>query len=192
MRTVNHAHPPDHDPAMFYRSAEPRPDWTVWREGDQMVFSKGVALPMCCVKCGAPAERTVRTRLMWHNPWLYLLAAFPGVLIYAIVASMVSARADVDVPLCRAHFTRRRQALAAACLILVASVALPLVSMSIAASSDRDPMGLACAVIPVGGLVGLIVAVVGARLVVPTFIDGRVVKLRGAGEAFLARCPPMQ
>ena len=42
MVVVNTAQPPaDHDPSSFYRTAEPRPDWTVWREGPLMVLSKG-------------------------------------------------------------------------------------------------------------------------------------------------------
>ena len=192
MVVVNTAQPPaDHDPSSFYRTAEPRPDWTVWREGPLMVLSKGVAFPMCCVKCGAPAQRTVRAKLMWHNPWLYLLAVFPGVLVYAIVATLVSQRAELDVPVCELHRVRRLKAIWAALAILVVSVVGPLAYMSTFTARDGDPVGVACALVPLGGLVALIVAIVGARLVVPTFIDGRVVKLNGAGEAFLAKCPPM-
>jgi hypothetical protein len=184
--------PADHDPNSFYRTTEPRPDWTVWREGDQIVFTNGVAFPMCCVKCGAPAQRAIRTNLMWHNPWLYVLAIFPGVLIYAIVATIVSQRATVDVPVCEHHRVRRLQAMAAAGLILLASVVGPIAYMASVSASDGDPVGVACAIVPLGGLVALIVAIVGARLVVPSFIDKSVVKLKGAGAGFLAKCPPMQ
>lgn len=181
--------PTDYDPSAFYRTAEPRPDWNVWREGDLLVVSKGAPFPQCCVKCGAPAQRALRSKFMWHNPWLYLLAFFPGLLIYAIVATVVSQRAEFDVFVCEPHRVRRLKVLAAAWALIAASIVVPIVALS-NASPDGNVGGLACVLGTVGLLVALIVASVGARLLTPTFIDNHVVKLKGAGPGFLSRCPP--
>ncbi len=183
--------PADHDPSSFYRTATPQPDWNVWREGNLLVVSKGVAFPMCCVKCGAAAQHTVRTRLIWHNPWLYLLVVFPGLLIYAIVATVVSQRAEFDLPVCEAHRVQRLRTLAVGGVILAASIGLPLLALS-AASGGDNTAGLSCIAGTFGMVVSLIVFAVGGRLLQPTFIDNYVVKLRGAGDGFLARCPPMR
>ena len=182
--------PSDYDPSSFYRSAQPQPDWPIWREGRTLVFSQGVAFPMCCVKCGAPAQATVPTRPQWHNPWLYVLAVFPGVLIYAIIATVVSRRAAVDVPVCEAHRLRRRRAIVGAWALAIASFVLPFALLPLVLSGDAL-MGAQLLVLFGGLLAAIIIGVVGARLVTPTFIDARVVKLDGAGEAFLAKCPSM-
>lgn len=182
--------PTDYDPSSFYRTAQPQPDWNVWREGNLLVVSKGVAFPMCCVKCGAAAQRTVQTKLQWHNPWLYLLAIFPGLLIYAIVATVVSQRAEFALPVCEAHRARRLKTLGFAWFVLAASVGLPLLALA-TASGGSDIAGLSCVAGTLGLLISLVVFSVGGRLLQPTFIDGYVVKLKGAGDGFLSRCPPM-
>ncbi len=187
---MNPSLPTDYDPSSFYRTAQPQPDWNVWRQGNVLVVSKGVAFPMCCVKCGAAAQRTVRTKLQWHSPWLYLLAIFPGLLIYAIVATVVSQRAEFDLPVCEAHRVRRLQTLGFAWFVLAASIGLPLLALATASGSENTA-GLSCIAGTMGMLVALVVFSVGGRLLQPTFLDGYVVKLKGAGDGFLSRCPPM-
>ena len=180
---------PAHDPALFYRSMTPQQDLMIYREGQTIVFYKGVPVPDGCIKCGAPANRTVRTTLQWHTPWLYVLIFFPGLLIYAIVATMVSERAQVAIPLCELHRTRRVRMIAIAWVLALSSIVAPF-ALGAFDPQRGDASGLICAASVFGLLAACIVGIVGSRLLTPTFIDARVVKARGAGEAFLARCPP--
>lgn len=177
------------DASMLYRTMEPRPDWPVAREGALIVFSKGVPFPPFCVKCGADASATVRAKLQWHSPWLYLLIV-PGVIIYAIAASIVSERAEVALPLCEAHRSRRIKLLTVAWVAALASIATPVATLSLSPTGSSDNGALMCALPLVGMLGALIVGIVGGRIVTPTFIDSRVVKAKGAGPGFLDRCPP--
>lgn len=174
--------------APAFRDMQPQPDWTVFREGSVLAFYQNVPFPCHCIKCAAPATRTVRTKLQWHNPWMYLLIVFPGLLIYAIAATIVSERAVVDVPLCERHHTLRFRSLAAAWALFAFSLIFPLVALNYSRADDALGAGV-CAIPCVGIFAALLVAIVGGRLLTPTYIDKQVVRVRGAGNAFLARCP---
>src|SRR4051794_16174174 len=57
----------------------------VWREGNALIVHKYATFSDRCIKCGSTENVTpLRRTLYWHNPALYILILFPGLLIYAI------------------------------------------------------------------------------------------------------------
>lgn len=113
-------------PAFFQKLREgliPGAQAAIWRSGKHLVMRKDATLPDRCVKCGAdaPAEKLPR-KLFWHHPALYLLI-LPGLLIYAIIATIVGKRARIQIGLCLHHRQRRRRNLVIAWLLFFASVA---------------------------------------------------------------------
>ena len=82
---------------------------SAFRWGRRLVFFPTADLGDSCLKCGGPAQgERLTKKLYWHNPALYLLILFPGLLIYAIVAMIVQKRVTVSMPLCAMHRTQRR------------------------------------------------------------------------------------
>jgi hypothetical protein len=60
------------------------------------------ALPGICMRCGAPAVRTRRTRFSWFPGWVWALLPM-GLLPFVIVANVLMKNMTVPVPLCGAH-----------------------------------------------------------------------------------------
>ena len=96
-------------PAFFQRVKEglAGSDRMVWREKRAVVMGKNGLLPDRCAKCNNPANgwRLVRN-LRWHSPVVYFCLLL-NLLIYVIVALIVSQRARVEVGLCDKHRSQR-------------------------------------------------------------------------------------
>ncbi len=95
-------YPPSHIPANTQ---------TVWRRGTELVMHKhGTMLPDICVKCGDHLAHSngsyIRQKYRWHNPLVYIALISP--LIYIILASVLSQRAAIDIPLCGLHLKERK------------------------------------------------------------------------------------
>jgi len=154
----------------------------LWREGKALVFAKVTHLPDACVKCGQPAAIRLRRKLSWHNPWLGLLIPL-GLLIYVIVASVVSKRAEVEIPLCEAH--RKRRTLLTGLGIALLFLGLFAFAGLLLARAGAILAALAALVF----LVGMVLAIVGQILVSPGRIDDHFVWLRGVHESLLSGQP---
>lgn len=177
-----------------YRPMQAQDALPIWASGDELVFYKGTRFPQCCVKCGAAASTEVRKTLTWHPQWLYVLIVFPGWLVYLIAALATQKKAEVALPLCADHDRRRRRWIAAACVSAIAGLAVAFGVPMVASSATSDASDMICAGAGVGGLVllaSLVMALVGSRVVYPTFIDDQTVRVRGVGKAFLAMAPRM-
>lgn len=154
----------------------------VWREGATLVMAKDSPLPDFCVKCDAPAGGfRLRRRFSWHHPAFYALLLV-ATLIYLLVALSVRKQATVYVGLCREHYTRRRNLLAAGWIAF--------------AVAGLAAVGGFAAEYPSIGLIGImliaasaIFLVVAARVVNVKKIDDRYVWLNGFDEKYLARFP---
>lgn len=177
---------------LAYRPMQAQDALPIWADGDELVFSRNTRFPPCCIKCGAASSTELHKTLVWHPQWLYVLILFPGWLIYLIVALAMQKKAEVALPLCQPHHERRRRwivgAWATGLLGLVVMCAVPTLAP---AMSQDDAL---CAGMGVGTLLmvaALIGGIVGARVVHPTHIDDRMVRVKGAGRAFLAMAPPL-
>jgi hypothetical protein len=161
------------------------PPGGVWRDNSTLVMVKEAPLPDRCVKCNAPANGVrLRRSLSWHHPVLYLLI-FVGVLIYVILAAVLSKRATIYVGLCAEHFQHRRKKIAVGWILLAGG----LIS-AIGAFANNYPMvGLVGLAVFLFALIWLIVI---SRVVTPKKIDDRLVWLNGVNSAYLSQLPPWQ
>jgi len=160
------------------------PSQGVWRDGNSVVLVKGAALPPRCVKCNQPADDRYRwtKTVYWHPPVLYVLI-IPGILIYAIVASIVQKKARVTAGLCTKHGKQRRTR----ALIgwLTAFVGLCCISVSAVIDSRRgyDTLCITLGILLM--LAALIWAFVATRVLWPTNIDNHFAHLNGACPEYL-------
>lgn len=65
-------------------------------------------LPGICMKCGQPATVRVSHRFAWHPPWVPVLILV-NLLIYAIIAMILTKRMTVNMPMCDEHRTYWRK-----------------------------------------------------------------------------------
>lgn len=158
---------------------EPRPQHNCSRSGSLLIVPAGGTLPERCVRCNEPATMDQRKTYSWHHPALYLLI-LPGLLIYAIAATLVSKKAKVSIGLCEAHRARRRNfGRAAFALLLVGLGAL------FAAVSYED--GRVFGVLSgLSLLAAVLVASFGTRVLIPKSIDREEARFKGCGDIFLA------
>jgi hypothetical protein len=148
-----------------------------WRDGKDVVMLRDKPLPSRCVKCNAHVAGTVKPRkFYWHTPWLFLLI-FVGILFYVIVALIARKKTEHAVALCPAHAKRRRNVIIGAFAAFFAGL--------LVAFSGSDYFGPGILLFVIAILIGLL----GTRLLVPTKIDDRYVRFRGASPAFLDSLP---
>ena len=168
----------------YIATPPPLPEARVWRDGKLLVFYKDAELPMRCVKTNEPADRTLRRRLSWHEPVIYI-TLLGGILVYVILALVLRKTATVDVPLGPAARARRRRHIAIAWLIALGGAALCVVGIG----ADREEGVL----VFVGGLGMMLAAAAYGLITVPPVkprrIDDSKVYLKGACEAYLATLP---
>lgn len=149
---------------------------------DQFTIWRGEELPPFCVRCGAP-ERSERWKrsYYWHEPALYLLV-FAGLLVYVIAAVLVRKRIDLDVPICEAHWQRRRKLQKVAIGLLVLMVGL----VVLAIATNMDSVGpFACPGAFLAGVAALIVHSVAERSLRPKRITDDWGEFAGASPEFL-------
>jgi hypothetical protein len=153
-----------------------------WRERKLLVSAKAAPLPDSCVKCGEPAVVRLKRKLAWHNPLLFLLIPL-GLLVYVIVAAVVSKRALVEIPLCEAHRKRRT---------LLTGIGLGLLFLGVLVFAGGLLARQGVILAPLGllfFLAGMVLAIMGQSLVSAHRIDDHFVWLRGVHESVLAGLP---
>jgi hypothetical protein len=161
----------------------------VWRTGDLLVMQKGTTLPNRCLVCNQPASVQFPKKMYWHHPGLYflILLSFP---IYLIAVLISRKKADVVLPLCTEHETKRKKATTTANLMMLFGFLAILGGCFALANDGGGTFGL---VLLAGFLVllaGAIVLSVGANLIIPKKIDDYYVWLRKVTPAYLAALPP--
>jgi hypothetical protein len=164
--------------------------YPIARDGQRLIIAaplpgQPVPLPPPCVKCGAPANgKPVDKRFYWHHPALYLLI-LAGVLIYAIVATIVRKSMRLQVPLCAQHAQRRSLAVTLSWVIPLVGIADAFILPNLGV--DGGVVALITGVFIVTGLV--IWAIVGYPLK-PKSIDESRGVFTGFCEAYLQQFPP--
>ncbi|TMC43418.1 MAG: hypothetical protein E6J23_10010 [Chloroflexi bacterium] len=149
-----------------------------WRDGKRVAMDRNAALPDRCFKCNEPANGYRRTVKLTHVP-------LGTEMMVGAIAYAFAKRATLEVGLCERH--RRSRAINAA-LISLAVIGLSILVFTQVHATDVVLPLLATAGL-IGGVVGLIYAAVGTRVVRATKITDTHVWLKGAGEAFLASLP---
>jgi hypothetical protein len=154
----------------------------VWRSGKFVVMGLKAELPDTCVKCHAPvAGSKLKRKLRWHPPLVYL-ALLLNILIYAIIAAIMSKKADVDIGICAVHRAKRVRAMVIAWVLSLGGLA----AIPWGISVDEGWLAGAGAVTFVAGLIW---GVVGGRVVFAKKIDKEQAWVGGCCPAYLDALP---
>jgi hypothetical protein len=156
----------------------------LWRQGKLLVMERDAALPDRCVKSNEPCEGRLKRLLRWHHPAIYLVI-LANILIYAIVASLVSHRATIHIGLSDEWQRRRRRNIAIGWLTALVGIGL-MCSLGFA-DETALPFLLISGIVLVFG--GLLFGMYGSRMVSPKKIDRTHIWLRGVHPDFLASLP---
>jgi len=153
-----------------------------WRSGNLLVIRKEAELPDRCVKCNVPANgRRLRRKLHWHSPYLYLLIPV-GLLVYALVATIVGKRARIQVGICETHHALRKRDILLSWLFFVLAIVL-----WVAAGYFSSGWTAAAGFVML--FISIIYAIVRTQLVSPKRIDDHFVWLKGVAPAYIADLP---
>jgi len=93
-----------------------------WTHGNLLIASRDAVLPPYCVKCGRPADvKPLRRRFSWHPSWVYIFLLI-ALLVYAILAAVLSKKITLQLPLCSAHFEKYKTLRILAAVLLLGSI----------------------------------------------------------------------
>lgn len=154
---------------------------TIWRSKSVLVMTKQAPLPDRCVKCNAPTQLTLKRKLRWHHPALYILI-LGGFLFYVILALVLSKSATINVGLCQTHAAARKRDI----LITWILVLLSFACFYFAATTETMNLLFAGLTLFLGGV---IYGVVKSRVVAPQKIDDHYVWLTGLNANYLEQFP---
>jgi hypothetical protein len=149
-----------------------------WRDGKRVVMDRNALLPDRCFKCDEPANGYRRVTTLTHVPTATEMMV--GAIAYAFAK-----RAPIEIGLCERH--RRSRAINVALASLAVLLSSLFVFTQIRATELVLPL-LATAGL-LGGVIGLLYAALGFKVVRATKITETHVWLKGAGEPFLASLP---
>lgn len=79
----------------------------IWRQGKVLVLHKKAPLPDICVKSNVPAKGRLTRKLQWHHPAIALTILI-GVLVYFVIALVVTKKATLSIPLSDEWLARRK------------------------------------------------------------------------------------
>ncbi len=148
-------------------------------------MERGAALPDRCVKSNEPCEGRLKRALRWHHPAIFL-ALIINILIYAILASIMSHRETIHIGLSDEWRRKRRRAITIGWV-----AALGGLGMFVGGFATEEPL------LPILIVVGLVTLVGGmlfgmyaSQMVSAKRIDKTHVWVRGVCPEFLATLPP--
>lgn len=190
-----YAAPPSSDlpPVRRSTSAFVREPAGVWREAKILVMHRNARLPELCVKTGSPAELPpIDRKMSWHTPWIIVTVFLGGILIYIILAYLMTKSAVIQIPVSNEYRAKRKRAIMISVVFGVLSIIGFLGSLLLL--SDRDTVGIGLASMGACLVFGLIALGVGStfsRILKPTKITDTHVWLGGVHPSILAELPEL-
>lgn len=153
-----------------------------------LVMHRNAELPDRCVKSNEPANgRKLKRKLTWHHPAVFL-ALLANLLIYAILASVLSKRATIYIGLSEKWFAKRRRRMLISWLIVLVSCGIFGVAIAmIDQLEDVAPLLMVLAFI--GALFSGIYGLIACRLVHPKKMTDEHIWLKGVHPDFLRSLP---
>jgi hypothetical protein len=158
----------------------------IWRQGSVLVMHKKAPLPDICLKSNKPAKGRLVRKLQWHNPALALTIVL-GVLVYLILALIVTKKATLRIPLSDEWLARRKSRMLIAWGIAAAGLLLCVLGIVLAGMTDRGEFAL---LLILGFFMMIGAAIYGqyaCRMVWPKRITDEYVWLKGVNPEFLDR-----
>jgi hypothetical protein len=160
----------------------------VWRQGNLLVMHKRAQLPPICIKSNQPSSQWLKRKLAWHEPWI-VVTVLAGLLIYVILALILTKRATIYIGLSDEWMARRKSRMI--CCWIPGLTFLALMPLGIAMTVTTDQGGWLLVML-VGFIGALIVLVAGQSLVGlvnPQRISDDYVWLKGVNREYLNRLP---
>lgn len=153
----------------------------LWQQGNQLVMARGATLPHRCVKCNvATTGPLLKRSLSWHHSAYYLLVLI-ALLIYVIVAMIVSQRARIEIGLCPRHRQQRQLFLGLAWVGALLGIAGIIYGFA-----NESALGFVGLLVLLGAIIA---GNFGARMVYASRIDDRHIWLKGVSRDFLEGLP---
>jgi hypothetical protein len=140
-----------------------------------------------CLRCGVPSSQRVRRQFSWYPRWLVVLVLV-NLLVFAIVALVMTKRVTVEVPMCDRHRNHWLKRLLINLGVFVGGVVVSGVAVWWAnRSAGPDAAGLAVLAVMVSLLGWLVTAAIcGQTAIRPTKIAEHDFTLTGVADGFLA------
>ncbi len=158
-----------------------------WASGNLLIVSRDAVLPPFCVKCGRPAEPNLfPKKFSWHPQWVYIFILF-AILIYAIVATVISKKMKLKVPLCAKHMEKYKTLRLAAAALLLGCIP-EMILASVYLPEAYTGYGIAAGFAAL--IAGLVCLIMFGALLRPTRIDEYYGYFANAGPDFLRMLPP--
>jgi hypothetical protein len=161
----------------------------LWRQGHILVMHKMAPLPDICLKSNQPANRRLTRNLSWHHPAI-ALTILAGLLIYVILAIILTKRATILLPLTDEWYARRQRRMLYSWGVGLACLGMMVGGVVMAIQLDQPEYMLLSLVGLIGGLVALIAGQALVGLVSPQRITDEYVWLKGVHPDYLNRLDP--
>jgi hypothetical protein len=161
----------------------------LWRQGNVLVMHKQAPLPDICLMSNQQATRRLKRNLQWHHPAI-ALSILAGVLIYVILALILTKRATIYVPLTEEWYERRKRRMIFSWVAGLVFVGMMVLGLVLAIQLEDGVYALLLLFGFIGGLVTLIVGTSLVGLVTPKRITDDYVWLKGVHPDFLNRLEP--
>ena len=163
----------------------------VWRRQKLVVMQRGAEFPDRCIHCNEVAEPGKEVRIHYLNIWLRLalIVFFLAFNVFALIPILIISRifrktAKLKIPLCQKHRRKRFWITVATVVLLIASIALSVIS---AKGYGYDDATFQISVVIF--IVAFILAVVRGQLLRAKKIDQQLMIFRGAKPPFLDSLP---
>src|SRR4051812_23147650 len=161
----------------------------LWRQGKVLVMHKMAPLPPICVKSGQPATQWLKRHLQWHEPWLALTILI-GVLIYVIIALIMTKRATIMIGLSDEWAARRKTRILVALVLALLGIGAGVAGVVLGSQGPGQEGWFGLLVLALIVLIGdALYAQYACRLVHPQRITDQYVWLKGVHPSFLDQLP---
>lgn len=160
-------------------------------DGRTLVIHKSVDFPPeICVMTNGKAAGTLRRKLSWHPPAVYL-ALLANLLIYVVLAIIFTKKADLNIGLSEEWFRKRRFRMIGAWVGSLTAIGLFILSLTLldarGAPEALGPLMLVGSILLF--VVSLVTGAFSARMIHATRITDKVAFIRGVSPEFAQRFP---
>ncbi len=167
----------------------------LWADRKHLVASSSARFPSRCVKSNEPTDNRVQTNFSWCPPWIIVLLFICNLLVYLIVAAIMTRRIRLEYGLHQRLVTKRYIHIAIGVGILLSSIIFFAMAAAALGGADRGDPSIAGIVLMIIGFMmlpaGAMYSMYVGRAVAPVYIDSNKehVWLKGAHPDFLATLP---
>lgn len=170
------------------------PEGAIYRNGKTLIMHRSATLPDICIKSNEPTSGfRLKRKFSWHNPWFALLILF-NILLYALIAILISKRATVMIPLSEQWRRIRRRRILNTWLMCLGGPLVAVIGFivlddgGVNRNQTNEAIGGAMALLGIlVFLFGILYGMFRTRLLTVAKIDDNYIHLRGAHPDFLDR-----